>query len=221
MRTASDLAEEGTLGLAQPGQLAEVAAQVATHLDAEAAALAHGLAGAVMLAALATRPAGRRVVMQKGHDIEIAGPLSALLALTGAEIVEIGSVDRATPAELETALADAAAATFFVADEGLAERGLIELPQFRWIARQSGVPTIVVAPATRNWEGLLDAGADLLVLDAATALDGPAVGIVAGSSRLIAAALAAQACGLGRAFRPMPIALQRLTDALGKLAPTT
>jgi len=216
MRAASDLAGEVTDGLAMPEQLAAAAALVARQLDAEAAALAHGLAGAVLLAASALlptsamRPAGRRIVLQKGHDIEIAGPLSGLLALTGVEVVEIGSVDRATPAGLEAALAEGMAAGCFVADARLAARGLIGLPEFRWMARQKGVPTIVIAPATRDWEGLLDAGIDLLVLDAATALGGPPVGIVAGRQALVAAAVAAQGEGFGRAFLPAAASLEML-----------
>lgn len=218
MESVGDQARAAHDGLAMPGELAAAGMVVADHLDAEAAALAHGLAGAVILAALAVRPGGRRIVLQKGHDIDIGGPLSALLAVTGAPVHEIGSIDRATPDELEAALDEAAAAVVYVADERLQNGGLIGLPDFRWIARQHGVPAIVIAPDTDNWEGLLDAGADLLVLDAASALDGPPVGIVAGLAEPVAAAATAQARGLGHALRPTRSSVQALLNVLSEPA---
>jgi seryl-tRNA(Sec) selenium transferase len=202
MREVIDLAPGLTHGLASDALLDEAGTLVAARLAAPAAALAHGLAGATILAALACRPDGRRIVLLKAHCIDLGGPLSHLLALAGAVPVEVGSADRASLADLEAALDGDAAAALYVADERLAREPLPPLPVFRHAARSRGFATIVVAPTERHSEGVLDAGADLLVLNAAAALDGPPLGIVAGDPALVAAARTAQQGGLAHALRP-------------------
>lgn len=212
MLDQDERADDLPSGLAGAESLAVAGRLVARHLDAEAVALAHGLGGAVLLAALACRPAGRRLVIQRSHAIDLAGPLPELLALTGAEIIEIGSVDRARIGELERALDGDVAAAVWVADERLDGAGQVPLPHFRWQARLRDVPTIVIATSTGNWEGLLDAGVDLVALDASGLLEAPGVGLVAGKRDLVAAAVAEQAQGLGHVLRPAA----SLVAALGR-----
>jgi seryl-tRNA(Sec) selenium transferase len=214
MRDVIDLAPGVTQGLASDLLLDAAGGLLATRLGAPAAALAHGLAGGTILAALACRPAGRSVVLLKAHCIDLGGPLGGLLALAGAVPVEVGSADRATLADLEAALDAAAAAVLYVVDERLARAPLPALPAFRHAARLRGVPTLVVALDGRNSEALLDAGADLLVLDAAAVLGGPPLGVVAGDPALVAAARAAQRAGLGHALRPTPDVVAALLDRL-------
>jgi seryl-tRNA(Sec) selenium transferase len=218
MREVIDLAPGLTHGLASDALLDEAGTLVAARLAAPAAALAHGLAGATILAALACRPDGRRIVLLKAHCIDLGGPLSHLLALAGAVPVEVGSADRASLADLEVALDVDAAAALYVADERLAREPLPPLPVFRHAARSRELATIVVAPAGGNSEGLLDAGADLLVLDAAAALDGPPLGIVAGDPALVAAARAAQRVGLAHILRP---AAEHVEELLRRLDSAT
>ena len=218
MREVIDLAPGLTHGLASDALLDAAGALVAARLGAPAAALAHGLAGATILAALACRPDGRRIVLLKAHCIDLGGPLSHLLALAGAVPVEIGSAERASLADLEAALVGDAAAVLFVADERLARQPLPALPVFRHAARSRGLATIVVAPAGGNSEGLLDAGADLLVVDAAAALGGPPLGLVAGDPALVAAARKAQQGGLAHALRPAPDSVEALARSLDRAA---
>jgi seryl-tRNA(Sec) selenium transferase len=218
MREVIDLAPGVTNGLASDALLDEAGGLVAARLAAPAAALAHGLAGATILAALACRPDGRGIVLLKAHCIDLGGPLSHLLALAGAVPVEIGSADRACLADLEAGLAGDAAAALFVADERLARQPLPPLPVFREAARSRGLPTIVVAPAGGNCEGLLDAGADLLVVDAAAALGGPLLGIVAGDPVLVAAARKAQQGGLAHTLRPAADHVEALARRLDRAA---
>ena len=204
MRDVIDLAPGLTRGLATGPLLADAGAAVAARLGAEAATLAHGFAGAVLVAARAVRPEGRTVVCLAAHDIEIAGPLRDFLTLAGARPVAIGSVDRATLEEVEQALTtDTAAALWVALDRGTSPH-LLGLPLYRHAAHCRGIPTVVLAPEGQNVEGLLDAGADLLVLDATTALAGPPLGIVAGRPDLVASARAAQLAGPGRLTRPAP-----------------
>ena len=204
MREVIDLAPGLTHGLATGPLLEDAGAVVAAALGAEAASLTHGFAGAVLVAALAVRPQARPVAYLAAHDIEIAGPLRDLLTLAGARPVAVGSVDRATLQDLEPALTAETAAAFWVADDRSISRHLLALPSFRHSAHCRGIPTIVLAPDGQNIEGLLDAGADLLVLDATTAFAGPPFGIVAGRKDLVGNARAAQLAGSGRLTLPAP-----------------
>lgn len=213
MRELIDLAPGLTRGLAAGALLDDAGAALAEKLEAEAATATHGFAGAVLLAALGIEAPGRPIVHLAAHDIEIAGPLRDLLRHAGALPQAVGSVDRATRADLEAALATAAAA-LWVADERLAAAHLVGLPEFRHLAHQRGIPTIVLAPSGRNIEGLLDAGADLLVLDAATAFAGPPLGIIAGRADLVGSVRRAQGRGLGRLTAPAPEHLTRLQACL-------
>ncbi len=204
MREVIDLAPASSRGLATDPLLADAGAAVAARLGADAATLTHGFAGAVLVAALALRPAGRPIVYLAAHDIELAGPLRDLLAMAGAVPRAVGSVDRAARADLEAALTSEAAAAVYVAGDRPAAAHLIGLPAFRHTAHQCGIPTVVVAPGSPDVEALLDAGADLVVLDAATALAGPPLGIIAGRIDLVERARAAQSAGPGRLTAPAP-----------------
>ncbi len=204
MRRVIDLAPALTHGLASDAELADTGAVVARRLGAEAATLTHGFAGAVLLAALAVQPRDRSIVFLAAHDIEVAGPLRDLLQLAGARPVAVGSIDRATAAALEAALGPDTAAALYVADDGRRGSHLVALPAFHHAAQRRALPTLVLAPRGADSEALLDAGADLLVLDATTALAGPPLGILAGKPGLIASARRIQASGLGRLTRPAP-----------------
>jgi L-seryl-tRNA(Ser) seleniumtransferase len=214
MREVIDLAPGLTQGLASEALLEAAGGPLAARLGAPAVALAHGLAGAVILATSACSTNGGPVVLMKAHCIDLGGPLADLLALAGAVPVEVGSADRASLADVEAGLVAGAAAVLYVAEERLAGAPLPGLPAVRHAARSRAVSTIVVALTGRNIEGLLDAGADLLVLDAAAALGGPSLGLVAGDPALVAAARASQRTGLGRALRPTPDAVVALLDRL-------
>jgi|GEM_PF-2087639 len=214
MREVIDLAPAISRGLATEPLLADAGAAVAGTLGAEAATLAHGFAGAVLLAAMAVRPGGRPIAFLAAHDIEIAGPLRALLPLAGAVPRAVGSVDRTSRDDVEAALTAETAAALWVADDRLAAASLLGLPDFRHTAHRRGIPTLVLAPGSAAVEALLDAGADLVVLDAVTTFAGPPLGIVAGRADLVAGATAARASGPGRLSLPAPDHLATLVAAL-------
>lgn len=223
--TVIDLAPGVTRGLAVPAAQAPVDAALARHLGAEAATAVHGFAGAVLVAVAAClvgerRGAidrlpdnGGRIVLQKAHGIDIGCRLGQVLAVAGAVPVEIGSVDGAARYQLESAVAEGASGALFVV--GIGSDACLDLPSFLFAAHARKVPVVVVAPGGHDWTGLLDAGADLLVLDAATALGGPAAGIVAGREALVRAARL-QRLGIGQLVQPTPGLLAELVAALGR-----
>jgi seryl-tRNA(Sec) selenium transferase len=197
-------------------------------LEADAACLWHdwGAALAVAAAACVTGedlgairalpdPRGRpnRIVLQRGHVLDIGdSSIPQMLRLGGAEAVEIGAVDRCKPGELDAVLAEGAVAGLFVAAPGTAA-GLIDLPHWVWHCHQASRPALVALHGAGSHRAALDAGADIVILDAA-GLGGPPCGIVAGRDPLVAACRL-QAQGIGRAMLPHPHEREALGPALG------
>ncbi len=218
-----DLAPGVTRGLVVPAELETIEAMLADRLGAEAATVVHGFPGAILVAVAACltgeRPGavdrlpggGGRIVLQRAHSIDLGCRLTQLLAVAGAEPVEIGAVDRTALHQLEAALEEGVAGALFVAGTG--GGGLLELPGFLFAAHERQVPVVVAAPERADWTGLLDAGADLVVLDAATAFGGPGAGIVAGRPALVQAARL-QRLGIGRLVQATPGLVAELAEAL-------
>jgi L-seryl-tRNA(Ser) seleniumtransferase len=220
-----DLAPGVTRGLVVPAALAPVDAMLADRLGTEAATVVHGFAGGILVAVAACltgeRPGaidrlpdgGGRIVLQKAHCIDLGCRLTQILAAAGAVPVEIGAVNGTALYQLEEALAEGAAGALFVVGAGVDGGALLELPSFLFAAHSRQVPVVVVAPDRVDWTGLLDAGADLVVLDATTAFGGPGAGIVAGRTALVRAARL-QRLGIGRLVQPTPALLAELAGAL-------
>lgn len=193
----------------------ELAARLAQALTAEAVWGQRSLAGAVVVAAAACvaghdlaavrrLPAAsgreRRVVLQRAHAGEVEGvPLLQLLALAGAEPVEVGTAWACSPDELSAILARGAAAGLFLAPAAAAE-GAVDLPRFAWACRAAGVPAVVVCGPGLGPLAALDAGAELALFDPAALCGGPPAGLVAGAAARVAAC-ALQDRGLGALFR--------------------
>lgn len=202
---------------------------IADALEAEAACVWHDWAGA-LLAAVAGCVAGadptavralpdargrpNRVVVQRGDVVDIGGgSILQLLRLAGAEPVEVGAVDRCGPDELRAALAGATAGLFVW--RAAAPAGLVDLPGFAWACRAAGSACVVAlrGPAV-TVAAALDAGARLVVADAAEALGGgPPLGLVAGAAPPVRACRA-QAEGVGRVALPRAGEVERLLAGL-------
>lgn len=198
-----------------------LAARLARALTAEAVRGQRSLAGAVVvataacvaghdLAAVRRLPAAsgreRRVVLQRAHAGEVEGvPVLQLLALAGAEPVEVGTARACSPDELGATLARGAAAGLFLAPA--AAEGSVDLPRFAWACRQAGVPAVVVCGPGLGPLAALDAGAELALFDPAELCGGPSAGLVAGAAARVAAC-ALQDRGLGALFRIDPGVLE-------------
>lgn len=220
-----DLAPGVTYGMAAPAALAPIEAALALHLGAPAATVVHGLPGAVLVAVAACLAGerlahvdrlpedGGRIVLQQAHAIRFGCRLEQILALAGAVPVPIGSADVAALYQLEGALADGAVGALFVVRPDRAGQTLVDLPSFLFAAHARRLPVVVVAPEANDWTGLLDAGADLVVLDAAAALGGPSAGIIAGRAELVRAARL-QRLGVGGLVQPTPALLDEVAASL-------
>jgi D-glucosaminate-6-phosphate ammonia-lyase len=197
---------------------AEAARVCATPAGALVVAVAACIAGTELAAVqrlpdTAGRP--RRIVLQRGHAIELGGvPLLQLLRLAGAEPVEVGTVRRCAPDELDAALADGAVAGLCVAGT---EPGLVDTARCVWACRTARLPSLVVADAAAGPLAALDAGADLVVIDVAALYGGPEAGVIAGRAGLVAACTL-QERGLGALFRPAPATVAATIAAVSAAA---
>ena len=142
----------------------------------------------------------RRVILQKGHEVNFGAPLSQMIRLTGATVHEIGTATFCAPFLLSAALGDVVAAGVFVISLHTVQSGLIGLAEFCAICRDRAVPVIVDAAAEYDWRGIIAAGPTALVFSAQKAAAGPTAGIIAADADFAQACLM-QERGIGRAMK--------------------
>ena len=178
-------------------------------------AVAAAITGADIAAVLRLPdPTGRerRLVVQRGHVVEVGGvALTQLVRFAGAVPVEAGTAERCHAADLGALLADGAACGLFVEPEGRGAGELVGMAEFVWACRLAGVPSYVM-PAGAPLAAL-DAGADLVLVDAAATYGGTAIGLLAGRADLIEACRL-QVRGIGALF---PASAEAVADVV-KLA---
>ncbi|MFO1066993.1 MAG: hypothetical protein U1E14_00530 [Geminicoccaceae bacterium] len=189
--------------------MTDAEAALARAACAEAALLAANGGAALLLAVAAAVPCGERLVLQRGHVVDLGGSPLDIVRLAGAVPVEVGFADACGEKALGAAMAGARAGLFV---GGVAADGLLDLPRFAWACHQAGVPAIVHLNSGRDWTARLDAGADLVVVDLmrSAGVDG---GLVLGRADLVAMArerlaavpsLLAPPAGLAATFRLEP-----------------
>ncbi len=142
------------------------------------------------IAAFPTIGASARVIVQRrqrnGYDYSVR--------MTGVELREIGSDERATLDDLEAALDDGAACVFAFVGEQY-DRGAVPIDDVIEAAHLRGIPVVIdaaagVPPIASLWQ-LTGAGADLVVFSGGKGLRGPqSTGMIVGRRDLIAACVA-------------------------------
>lgn len=189
---------------------------LAAALEAEAACAWHDWAGALAVAAAACVAEGTadRIVLQRGHVVDIGGgSIPGLLRLAGATPLEVGAVDLCRSEDVRAALhGPGIAAGLFVLGPA-SPAGLVDLTGFVWACREAGRIAIVAIRGTGSPAAAFDAGVDLIIADAAEALGGPPLGLVAGRASLVRACLA-QRDGVGRVALPRAAEVEALRSAL-------
>lgn len=196
---------------------------VAERLHAEGGLATASLAGAVTLAAAACLTGldlarvralpdrlagGRGVAVPAGQFVTFGdAPLEQLLRLAGAVPVPVGTVDAGGRHELEAALGPDMVAGLWVVGETTKPRDGPDLAGFVYTCRRAGKRTVVVDPASGRWTAWLDAGADLVVLDARAGLGGPEGGVLAGRLEAVRACVL-NGLGIGAALRASETTLE-------------
>ncbi len=194
---------------ARGGRGAYVNDLVTTLTGAESALVVNNNAGALFLT-LAAIAGGREAVVSRGELIEIGGSfrLPALMAASGAKLVEVGTTNRTRAADYAGACGPGTALVLKVHPsnyriEGFTEE--VDYPDLAAVAAEADVPFaadvgsglldarapwldgpppswLAAEPAVRQ---TLDAGADLVMFSGDKLLGGPQAGIVAGRPDLI------------------------------------
>jgi L-seryl-tRNA(Ser) seleniumtransferase len=210
---------------------AHVGGLLARACGAEAAVVVNNGAAAVLLA-LAALAAGRRVVVSRGELVEIGGGfrIPEIMALSGAELAEVGTTNRTRPADYQAAVADPDGAALvlkvhasnyrivgFTSTVGVAALAGVGPPVMvdvgsglldaacPWLP--GGPPAWLASePAVRQ---CLEEGAALVTFSGDKLLGGPQAGVIAGRAELVAACARHP---LYRVVRPGSLVLAALQD---------
>lgn len=144
-----------------------------------------------------------------------------ILKLAGATVVQPGTPDTMTPADLESAINEQTAAIYYMAygpPDTLPRHGILPLAVCIEIGRRHSVPIVVdaaaqVPPASNLW-AYTHLGADLAIFSGGKGLRGPqSSGLVVGSRALIEACIFNGYLG-GRIARPMKVCKEEIVGLL-------
>ena len=135
------------------------------------------------------------------------------MRLGGAQIVEIGTVNRTVPHQLRQALSPRTAGVMFAVSHHTHPTGAITLAEVIELAHAQAVPVIVDAAAEVDLRKYIAAGADLVIYSGHKSLNAPTAGLVAGRRDLIDACHQ-QNQGIGRT---MKIGKENIIGALAAL----
>lgn len=156
-----------------------------------------------------------RVLIQKGHCIDYGNPITQSIRLAGATCVEVGVVNRCTPADLRHELNKGnVAAIVHVESHHTVRYGWVPLPELVKLADEFNVPVIVDGAAQDlRLKELVATGADLVIASAHKYLSSTTGGIVAGRRELVDAVYL-QNRGIGR---PMKAGKEAIVGAMAAL----
>ena len=155
-----------------------------------------------------------QVVVQKGHTVDFGAPVTQTIRLSGARVIEVGSVNDTAEYELEHAITDQTAAVVFVVSHHTVRYGCIPLERTVAIAHERGVPVLVDGAAQSFLiRKIVGTGADLVICSGHKYLSGTTAGIVCGRRDLVRAVVL-QARGIGR---PMKVGKEGILGAMAAL----
>lgn len=138
------------------------------------------------------------VLIQMGHCVDYGAPVTQGIRLAGAQARVVGTVNGTSRSLFDSSFTGRTAAAVYVVSHHTTPYGCIPLPAFVETARRRGVPVLVDAAAEETQlQGILAAGADLVVCSGHKHFRGPTSGVVMGRLDLIRACYA-QNRGIGR-----------------------
>ena len=142
------------------------------------------------------------VIIQKGHAVNFGAPITQMIRMTGATVVEFGEVNRALPDHMARAITANTAAAVYVLSHHTVQHNQLSFAEFVAVADAHRVPVIVDGAAEAFLaRELLEQGAAAVVFSDQKHLNGFTAGVIAGNRALIDAT-ARQGMGLGRAMKP-------------------
>ena len=144
----------------------------------------------------------KRVLIQKGHCVNYGAPVTQNIRMAGAEVVEIGEVNRSLVEHFRHELeSGGVVAIVHVESHHTVQKGMLDLAAVVELANEFNVPVIVDGAAQdQRIQELIKLGADLVIVSAHKYLSSTTGGIVAGKQALVEAAYL-QNRGIGRAMK--------------------
>ncbi|MBT3605889.1 MAG: aminotransferase class V-fold PLP-dependent enzyme [Candidatus Latescibacteria bacterium] len=141
------------------------------------------------------------VVIQKGHTVNFGAPVTQTVRLSGAQVIEVGTVDGTTEALLHHAIGEHTAAVLFVVSHHTVQFGCVPLARVVALAHERGVPVIVDGAAQSFLvKEIVATGADLVICSGHKYLSGTTAGMVCGKRELVEA-VNLQNKGIGRPMK--------------------
>jgi D-glucosaminate-6-phosphate ammonia-lyase len=154
------------------------------------------------------------VVIQKGHTVNFGAPVTQMVRLAGAKVIEVGTVDGASEALLEHAIGDSTAAVLFVVSHHTVQFGCVTLARVVDLAHKRGVPVIVDGAAQSFLiKDIVATGADLVICSGHKYLSGTTAGVVCGKREWVTA-VNLQNKGIGR---PMKVGKEGILGVMAAL----
>jgi L-seryl-tRNA(Ser) seleniumtransferase len=132
--------------------------------------------------------------------VNYGAPIPQGIALSGAEVVPVGTAALCETYHLEAALANGLAAAVYVVSHHTVREGELPLDLFIELCARHGVPVIVDMASEYDLTGPVSLGADAVIYSGHKFLWGPTSGIVAGRRAFIRA-IALQNRGIGRTMK--------------------
>ena len=155
-----------------------------------------------------------QIILQQGHAVNFGAPVTQTIRLSGARVVEIGTINGASAHDLEHALGEKTAAVLFVVSHHTVRYGCIPLEEVVEIAHDRSVPVVVDAAAQSFLlSRIVETGVDLAICSGHKYLCGTTAGIVAGRRDLVRAVYL-QNRGIGR---PMKVGKEGIVGAMAAL----
>ena len=142
-----------------------------------------------------------QVVIQKGHTVNFGAPVTQMIRMAGAEVVEVGTVHNTSEVHLRHAINEQTAAVVVVVSHHTVRYGFVPLEKTVAIAHEYGVPVIVDGAAQSFLiREIVGTGADLVICSGHKYLSGTTAGVVAGKKELVEAVVL-QSRGIGRPMK--------------------
>ncbi len=141
-----------------------------------------------------------RMIIQRGHAVHFGASILQMMAMAGAQVVEIGNTNRTLLPQLAGALEDFTAGVMYVVSHYTSPAGMLPLESVIELAHARNVPVVVDAAAELDLRKYIAAGADLVIYSSQKGIEGPASGMIAGRKVWVDACLQ-QGMGIGRAMK--------------------
>ncbi len=143
----------------------------------------------------------REVILLCGHNINYSVPLSLMMELGGAKVVEVGYANRSTIQDVIGAINERTLAIMMVHSHYCVQHNMVSIPEVIALGNQRNIPVIVDAGADEDLGAFTSYGADFVCFSGNKAICGPTSGLVACKDVEKAENMRLQYKGIGRAMK--------------------